>query len=223
MPGRSRTRLRRQASRGLAMAAAVGAAAASVAVSSGSAEATSAGPMNPAELVDVMRDGGVVIFIRHAQTEMDYADQIDAVMGDCSTQRTLSETGWHEARDIGTAFERLGIPVGEVISSQYCRAWQTADLAFGRYDQTADLNFEPAEDYTDAQVQAMHDRMIPHLGQTPAAGTNIVLVGHDDPFEAATGIYPEPMGVTFVIRPDADGTFEILGSIAPDGWSEIDN
>ena len=222
MPGRSRTRLPTQAGRGFAMAAAVGAAAMIAAGPSSHAWAE-AGQMSPAELVDVMRDGGVVIFIRHAQTERDYADQIDAVMGDCSTQRTLSEAGWREARDIGAAFERLGIPVGEVTSSQYCRAWQTADLAFGRYEQTADLNFEPAEEYTDAQFQAMRDRMAPHLGRTPDEGTNIVLVGHDDPFDAATGIYPEPMGVTFVMRPDADGAFEILGSIAPDAWSGIEN
>jgi len=177
--------------------------------------------MSTEELIDAMRGGGHVIFIRHAQTEVDYADQVDAVMGDCSTQRTLSEAGWHEARTIGDAFDRLDIPVGDVISSEYCRAWQTADLAFGRYDKTADLNFAPAEDYTEEQIAAMRNRVVPHLAQPPADDdVNTVLVGHDDPFEAATGIYPEPMGVTYVIRPQGDGSFEILGSIAPDAWPE---
>ncbi len=173
-----------------------------------------------AELIDALRGGGHVVFIRHTQTEVDYADQVDAVMGDCSTQRTLSEAGWHEARAIGDAFDRLDIPVGDVISSQYCRAWQTADLAFGRYDKNADLNFAPAEDYTDEQFAAMRDRLVPHLAQPPGDDVNTVLVGHDDPFDAATGIYPEPMGVTYVIRPQGDGSFEILGSIAPDAWPE---
>ena len=178
----------------------------------------------PAALIEAMRDGGHVIFIRHARTERDYADQIDAVMGDCSTQRTLSEQGWHEARVIGEAFARFQIPVGEVVSSQYCRSWQTADLAFGRYAMTADLNFEPAEEYTDEQFAAMRDRIVPHLSRYPAsAAMNTVLVGHDDPFDAATGIYPEPMGVTFVIRPGAGEDFEILGSIAPDAWPDVLN
>lgn len=177
--------------------------------------------MSATELVEALRSGGHIVFIRHAQTEKDYADQINAVMGNCSTQRTLSEAGWEEARAIGAAFERLAIPVGEVISSEYCRAWQTAALAFGRYDKTADLNFEPAEDYTDAQIKAMRDRMLPHLTQAPSEGMNKVLVGHDDPFEAATGIYPEPMGVVFVIKPQGNDDFEILGSIAPDEWSPI--
>lgn len=181
-------------------------------------QSAAAAEMTNAELVDTLRGGGHVVFIRHAQTEKDYADQIDAVMGDCSTQRTLSEAGWREARAIGDAFQRLEIPVGDVISSQYCRAWQTADLVFGSYRKTADLNFEPAETYSDAQTSAMRDRVVPHLTKMPAAGVNTVLVGHDDPFEAATGIYPDPMGVTFVIRPLGGGTFKILGSIAPDEW-----
>ena len=76
--------------------------------------------MAPADLVAALREGGHVGFVRHGSTESDYADQIDAVMGDCSTQRGLSEAGWREAREIGAAFERLEIPVGAVFSSEYC-------------------------------------------------------------------------------------------------------
>lgn len=176
--------------------------------------------MAPADLVAALKEGGHVIYVRHGSTEADYADQIDAVMGDCATQRTLSEAGWHEAKKIGEAFARLEIPVGQVVSSEYCRAWQTADLAFGRYEKTSDLNFEPAEAYSDAQIATMRENVTPHLGRVPEDG-NTVLVGHDDPFEAATGIYPEPMGVVFVLRPGGDGGFEVLGSIAPGDWSGI--
>ena len=174
----------------------------------------------PADLVAALKQGGHVVFVRHGSTESDYADQINAVMGDCSTQRGLSEAGWHEARDIGAAFERLEIPVGAVVSSEYCRGWQTADLAFGTYEKTADLNFEPAEEYTEAQIETMRTNVTPHLGKVLEEG-NTTLVGHDDPFEAATGIYPEPMGVVFVIRPGGDGSFEVLGSIAPEDWAGI--
>jgi broad specificity phosphatase PhoE len=159
-----------------------------------------------------------VIFIRHAATEREGADQVSAVMGDCATQRMLSEAGWRQARALGEAFRRLNIPVGEVISSEYCRAWQTADLAFGRYSKDAALNFEPAEDYTDAQKAAMRDRVRRLLSAAPLAGRNTVLVGHDDPFEAATGVYPEPMGVTWVIRPGGPQGFTLLGQIKPGDW-----
>lgn len=172
-------------------------------------------------LVEALKGGGHVVFIRHASTESDYADQIDAVMGDCSTQRTLSEAGWQEAKAIGEAFRALEIPIGEVISSEYCRGWQTADLAFGTYEKTSDLNFEPAEEYTEEQLAAMAERVTPHLSSPVEPNGNRILVGHDDPFDAATGIYPEPMGVTFVLEPLGDGAFRVLGSIDPTEWAEI--
>ena len=177
---------------------------------------------DPAALVEALRGGGHVVFIRHAATDADYADQVSAVMGDCSTQRTLSETGWRQAKAIGEAFERLEIPVGEVVSSEYCRAWQTADLAFGRHEKTADLNFAPAEDYTEEQIAQMRHGLTFHLARAPEAGANTVLVGHDDVFEAATGIYPEPQGVAFVLRPDGAGGFDVLGYIAPDTLTTLE-
>lgn len=73
-----------------------------------------------------------------------HTDQVSAKRGDCSTQRMLSEKGWQQSKDIDQAFESLKIPVGEVYSSQYCRAWQTADLAFNRHkaDQLIVSNHE---------------------------------------------------------------------------------
>lgn len=177
--------------------------------------------LDGAALIDALRGGGHVIFIRHAQTEKDYADQISAVMGDCSSQRMLSEMGWRQARDIGAAMASLRIPIAEVYASEYCRAWQTADLAFGRHVKDPALNFEPAEDYTPEQVTRMRDRLAPMLAASPPASFNTVIVGHDDPFEAATGIYPEPQGVTYVLRPDNAGGWAVVGMIPPDGWPDL--
>jgi hypothetical protein len=62
--------------------------------------------------------------------------------------------------------------------------------------------------------QGMLGVMLPEL----ASGENRILVGHDDPFEAATGVYPEPMGVTYVLRHDGQGGLQMLGHIIPDRW-----
>ncbi len=177
----------------------------------------SAQDASPEDLIAQLQEGGLVLYIRHAQTEADYADQVTAVVGDCSTQRMLSAAGWAQARAIGGAVAGYGIPVSEVISGEYCRAWQTADLAFGHHVRTPVLNFEPSEEYTPEQVAAMSDRVTPFLA-TPVVSGNRVIVGHDDPFEAATGIYPEPQGVAYVLRPDGAGGFAVLGHIAPDAW-----
>lgn len=179
--------------------------------------------LGDAELLAALRQGGHVIFFRHAETEKDYADQASPtlVLGDCSTQRTLSETGWQDARAIGESFEALAIPVGEVFASQYCRAWQTADLAFGQYEQVPGLNFAKAEEYTPEQVAQMRAGIMPYLTEVPAAGLNTIVVGHDDVFEAASGIYPEPQGIGFVLKPDGQGNFEILAKLAPDQWAAL--
>lgn len=173
------------------------------------------------ELLSALKQGGHVIYFRHAQTERDYADQIKADVDNCSTQRVLSEMGWQQAKAIGEAFQEKEIPVGTVISSQYCRAWQTADLAFGQYEKNPDLNFLPFEDYTDEQVAQMKENVTPLLIEQPESGKNTVIVGHDDIFEAATGIYPDPQGMAYVLKPDGKGDFELIANMLPDEWSEL--
>lgn len=177
--------------------------------------------LSGAELLAALQQGGYVIYIRHAQTEKDYADQVSAVVGDCSTQRMLSETGWQQAKAIGAGFKENNIPVGQVISSQYCRAWQTADLAFGKYEKNGDLNFPPAEEYTPEQVAQMKALLTPMLTARPASGTNTVIVGHDDLFEAATGIYPDPQGMAYVVKPDGQGSFELIANMLPEEWAQL--
>lgn len=177
--------------------------------------------LSGAELLSALQAGGYVIYFRHAQTEKDYADQVTADVNDCSTQRALSEVGWQQARTIGEAFARHSIPVDVVISSEYCRAWQTADLAFGKYEKNSALNFLPFEDYTEEQVQQMRDNVMPMLTVVPPQGMNTVIVGHDDIFEAATGIYPDPQGMAYILKPDGQGSFEIIANMTPEDWSQL--
>ena len=176
-----------------------------------------------ADLLNALKEGGHIIYFRHAQTERDYADQADPNMdiNDCETQRKLNDVGIQQAQDIGTAFAEKEIPVGEVITSEYCRAWKTADLAFGRHEKNAKLNFLPFEEYTDAQVEEMQANVMPLLTATPEAGQNTVIVGHDDIFEAATGIYPAPQGLAYVLTPDGAGGFSLVANMLPEEWAEL--
>ena len=62
---------------------------------------------------------------------------------------------------------------------------------------------------------------MPFVSTRPPAGVNTVIVGHDDPFEAVSGIYPQPMGVAYVLRPLGDKGIEVLGRIAPGEWGRF--
>lgn len=54
----------------------------------------------------------------------------------------------------------------------------------------------------------MKSNVMPLLTASPASGQNTVIVGQDDIFEAATGIYPDPQGIAYVLIPDGAGKFE---------------
>jgi phosphohistidine phosphatase SixA len=179
--------------------------------------------LSGAELLSALKKGGNIIYFRHAQTTKDYADQADPNLdlNNCETQRKLSDVGEKQAKDIGAAFTAKGIPVGDVITSDYCRAWKTADLAFGRYQKNSKLNFLPFEDYTDAQMKEMKSNVMPLLTKVPASGKNTVIVGHDDIFEAATGIYPDPQGIAYIVKPDSKGSFKIVANLLPDEWMKL--
>ena len=178
-------------------------------------------------LVSALRDGGHVIYIRHAKTTKDWGDQVspELDLADCSTQRRLSDEGKADAKTIGEGIKAAGIPVGDVISSDYCRAYNTADLAFGTYTKNSDLNFLPCVECTSEDYENYAKRVAPLMSAKPEAGKNTFLVGHDDPFQGVTmpvvptnGIYPAPMGVAYVAKPLGDGNFELVAKILPNQW-----
>jgi len=69
----------------------------------------------------------------------------------------------------------------------------------------------------------MRDNPAAMVARPIPPGLNLVIVGHGDVCEAMTGINPEPPSVPHVLRPGADGAFEVLGSIAPDAWPAPQN
>ena len=177
--------------------------------------------VNDKKLLRKLQQGGLVIYMRHATTEKDYADQADPNLdlNDPSTQRMLSEQGIEEATNIGAGFKANDILIGKVYSSQYQRAKDTADLAFGKYKENSKLNFLPFEDYTDEQLDIYHDRVAPMLAKKPKnSKKNTVIVGHDDPFEGTTNIYPDPQGTSYIIDPNGDN-YEILAQLKPNDWA----
>lgn len=74
-----------------------------------------------------LRQGAAVALVRHA-TAPGVGDPADFRLGDCSTQRDLSEVGRLEARAIGERLRSAGIAEAQVYSSQWCRCLHTAEL-----------------------------------------------------------------------------------------------
>jgi hypothetical protein len=67
----------------------------------------------------------------------------------------------------------------------------------------------------------MKKNVTPLLTRPPLPGTNTIIIGHDDIFESATGIYPEPQGVAYVLKPDGKRGFNIIANVLPSEWSAL--
>lgn len=77
----------------------------------------------------LMQEEPVVVLFRHAYAP-GVGDPPNFRLGDCATQRVLNEQGRQQAKAIGQAFRDNNIHVGKVLSSQWCRAYDSANLAF---------------------------------------------------------------------------------------------
>jgi len=173
-----------------------------------------------ADVINDLKKGGYIIFFRHGKTEPGNLEEPEFVLDDCSTQRTLSEEGWEQVRAIGRAFTALQIPIGDVFSSEYCRAWQTADLIFGKYKKTSRLSLSLKKG-GDETLDEKKERALPLLLQKPAKGTNTILMSHSATFDALTGGKAlEPEAAAYILRPNGK-TFDLVALITPDEWSQL--
>lgn len=164
-------------------------------------------------LLAELRSGGVAVFVRHSKTTPGVGDPAGWRLEDCSTQRNLDEDGRAQARRIGAWFKKRGIAPTTVRNSPWCRARDTARLAFGRtrdWPPLANLfDNRAAEKTNTAEVRSY----IAGLGKGEVA----VLVSHGSSISAFVGEYLG-QGEAVVVRAarGADGAVQIavLGRIA---------
>jgi broad specificity phosphatase PhoE len=177
-------------------------------------------------LVEALRGGGYTIYFRPAASDWGQSDQIEAA-GDwasCESEqmRQLSDIGRASARRIGEAIRALDIPVGKVLSSEYCRASETARLLdVGPVETTRDIMNMRAAQHVGGR-EAVIRRAQGVLSEPPPSGTNVIIVGHGNLMRAATGAYTDEGGsVIYAPRPESEHGFELVAQLAPEGWTQL--
>ena len=90
-------------------------------------------------LIEKLKKGEKIIFIRHAYAPGS-GDPNNFNLNDCSTQRYLSDEGREQAKKIGKFFHQNKIEIGKVISSEWCRCKETAEIAFKEFSTKNFLN-----------------------------------------------------------------------------------
>jgi phosphohistidine phosphatase SixA len=154
---------------------------------------------------------GHVALLRHAIAP-GTGDPPDLVVGDCSTQRNLSQEGRAQAERIGDRFRDNGIEAARVVSSQWCRCSDTAELlGLGAVEQLPILNsFYQRTERRKPQTEALNEWL---AGQEILGP--LVLVTHQVNISALTGVFVAS-GELVVIRIAKDRKIEVLGSIETD-------
>jgi broad specificity phosphatase PhoE len=156
----------------------------------------------------LLREGGCVLLMRHAQTDPGVGDPPNFKVGECSTQRNLSEAGREQARKVGAAFLRERIKVDQVRSSAWCRCVDTAMLAFRQNTVWPPINSFFGTGDRDTQTRTVLDAV-----QGWQAPRNLALVTHQVNITALTGQYLA-MGEILLTRPAKEGSGTQLRVIA---------
>ena len=170
------------------------------------------------ELVTALKGGGFVLLMRHAATDPVAIDPGEFNLRDCATQRNLSEAGREAARQLGKAFARLAIPIGQVFSSPYCRCLDTGKLAFGRVTENELLSVWDTLSVEEKSARGGEVRAL--LATAPPPGGNTVLITHTVTLLYSFGLKTRPEGITHVFRP-RDGQAGYVGMLTPSDWLDL--
>jgi len=184
------------------------------------AASTTAGSTTLDQLVADLKNGGYVIVFRHGATNANQADTDPFHLDNISAQRLLSDDGRAVARNVGDAFRKLGIPLGDVYSSQFNRASETARLVSGRSPTTtADLTegglvVSPAENARRAKVLKILATL------SPAAGVNTLIVTHKPNILDAFGKdwFDSREGEASVFKPDGSKDLVLVARVQATDW-----
>jgi broad specificity phosphatase PhoE len=170
--------------------------------------ASAAAEYNEALIWKALGSGNHIALLRHALAP-GTGDPPEFQIGQCTTQRNLSDKGRDQAKAIGDRFRSNGIYTARIYSSQWCRCLETARLLkLGTVEELALLNsffrhFERQESQTEAFLEWLRQQDLDRP---------VVLVTHQVNITALTGIYPDSGELVIVHRTDS-GDIRVIGTI----------
>lgn len=171
------------------------------------AQATASERSTDAALWKAIAGGGHVVLLRHALAP-GTGDPPGFRLGDCASQRNLSDSGRRQAQALGASFRSNGAQEVQVYSSRWCRSLETARLLdLGPVTPLPALDsFFAGRGSESGQTALLRGFVARHRG-----GPTLVLVTHQINITALTGVYPAS-GEMLVLRNGQ--TLELIGRLA---------
>ncbi len=159
-------------------------------------------------LWSALRSGGHIALLRHALAP-GIGDPSGFSLGDCNTQRNLSNDGRQQAESLGARFRANGITAAQVYSSQWCRCLETARfLKIGNIEGLRLLNsFFQEPEQRQLRTQALREWLADQNLDKP-----LVLVTHQVNITALIGVFPNS-GEIILVRPSTNNELIFVGRI----------
>jgi phosphohistidine phosphatase SixA len=151
---------------------------------------------------------GYVLLIHHALAP-GVGDPPNFTLGDCSTQRNLSEEGRQDAGDLGAWLKRKGITINRIETSRWCRARETAELlGLGkvRPNKNLDSLFQDDDPASDPQTAVIRSQIIEHRSKRGL----LIMVGHFVNIGLLTGESVDS-GKGVLVRATRRGELKVMG------------
>jgi len=173
-------------------------------------------------LAEALGSGGHVILVRHGATFSNQADTDPFNFADVAKQRNLNDKGKQLAKTFGEAIRAASVPVGEVYTSQFNRAYQTAVLAgFKNIETTVDLSeggLVVTPDENNRRAKALRDM----LAKVPEKGKNDILITHKPNIIDALGKdwFDVKEGEASIFKPEG-GKYRLVARVQMEDWPEI--
>ncbi|MFC5528191.1 histidine phosphatase family protein [Cohnella yongneupensis] len=180
-------------------------------------------PANPS-LLNSLRQGGYILYVKHGEATVG-ADQPNLVLGDCATQRNLSEEGKELSLLFGKSLRSLRIPVQTPVqASPLCRSRESAALAFGADNVQADPAwfdvYRLSSDITPDEKERILVGLKAMLEKVPSPRLNQVVVAHGFPQGLALGEMSDLD--TVIVRPKGQGQgYEIIDKLTLADWKKL--
>jgi phosphohistidine phosphatase SixA len=174
------------------------------------------------QLVQSLRAGGYNIVVRHGATFSNQADTDPYNFDDIARQRNLNDKGKELATAFGNAIRRVGVPVGEVYTSKFNRAYETAVRAgFEGIEPTVDLTeggLVVTPDENNRRALAFR-RM---LANVPGKGKNNFFITHKPNIIDALGKdwFDVKEGEASIFKPEG-GKYRLVARVQMEDWPQL--
>jgi phosphohistidine phosphatase SixA len=183
--------------------------------------ATAGQARSPEDLVNLLRQGGYVLVMRHASSPREAPTKEQANPDNLKLERQLDDAGRRGSAAMGDALRRLQIPIGTVLTSPTYRAAETVRLAkLDRPQAVSELGDggQSMQGVSEAQALWLRSR----VSEVPRSG-NTLIVTHQPNLSRAFPNWGSSIadGEIVVLRPDGRGAVAVIGRIPIDEWPRL--